>query len=229
MEQDSVEARDLLEKAAALMEMRAGQVGIRDSADMADAVAALPYEVGARKQTCPSPGKALTLLRSSVIATNGLARHLPASSVVRTFAARGQTLAGANGSAAQPDTAALPVVTWRDPVSSAPEGVAGIQSVLRRMGTSRQRLPSYRAIPLSRFRAACHGDPGCQCGTHIVVPIRRILELIRKPKLSPQMLKLAVVFRLKLPDDAFEPSIRRRFAEPTCRARRLSRRREYPA
>ena len=39
-----------------------------------------------------------------------------------------ETLARANGSAAQPDTAALPVVTWRDPVSSAPEGVAGIQS-----------------------------------------------------------------------------------------------------
>ena len=79
--------------------------------------------------------------------------------------------------------------------------------MLRRMGTSRQRLPPTVQFPYRGFSRLCHGDPGCQCGTHIVVPIRELEELIRKPKLSPQMLKLAVVFRLKLPDDAFEPSI----------------------
>jgi hypothetical protein len=37
-----------------------------------------------------------------------------------------------------------------------------------------------------------------------VVPIRELEELVRKSKLSPQLLKLVVVFRL--PDDPFKSS-----------------------
>jgi hypothetical protein len=39
-----------------------------------------------------------------------------------------------------------------------------------------------------------------------VVPIRELEELVRKSKLSPQLLKLVVVFRLKVPDDPFKSS-----------------------
>lgn len=57
------------------------------------------------------------------------------------------------------------------------------------------------------FSHLCHGDSRCQCGTQIVVPIGELEKFIRKSKLSPEKLKLVVVFRLELQNQPFESSV----------------------
>ena len=79
MEQDLIEARKLLEKAAALME-NAGWPGYAiEIADMVNAVAAALPGLAPASKLSSSPGKALTLISYSGhrIATRGLARQAP--------------------------------------------------------------------------------------------------------------------------------------------------------
>jgi len=65
MEQDLIEARKLLEKAAALME-NAGWPGYAiEIADMVNAVAAAPPGLAPASKLSSSPGKALTLISYS--------------------------------------------------------------------------------------------------------------------------------------------------------------------
>ena len=78
MEKDLVEARDLLEKAAALME-NAGWPGYAiEIADMVNAVAAAPPGLAPASKLSSSPGKALTLISySGHRIARGLARQAP--------------------------------------------------------------------------------------------------------------------------------------------------------